>query len=153
MVLSHVPTVNYDFRPKSIYIAHIMRRVLLTSMEKEDFDDKVRTCAGWLSVDCSMCGFRTTVPLCLMQLIFSFCFCLLLRLLLQKDYYGNKRLELAGQLLALLFEDVLKKFNNDLQRSADMTLQKPNHAQAFDIIKNIRQVQIHAVFWQRASER
>lgn len=27
------------------------------------------------------------------------------------DFYGNKRLELAGSLLALLFEDLLKRFN------------------------------------------
>ena len=27
-----------------------------------------------------------------------------------RDYYGNKRLELAGQLLSLLFEDLVSNF-------------------------------------------
>lgn len=32
-----------------------------------------------------------------------------------KDYYGNKRLELAGGQLALLFEDLFKRFNGELK--------------------------------------
>lgn len=55
-----------------------------------------------------------------------------------KDYYGNKRLEVAGDLLSLLFEDLFKIFNKDLKRQADMVLQKANRAQAFDIVKSIR---------------
>lgn len=41
-----------------------------------------------------------------------------------KDYYGNKRLELAGQLLSLLFEDLLKRLNADLRKQADIALSK-----------------------------
>lgn len=33
-----------------------------------------------------------------------------------KDYYGNKRLELAGQLVSLLFEDLFKKFQFDFKK-------------------------------------
>lgn len=58
-----------------------------------------------------------------------------------RDYYGNKRLEMAGQLLSLLFEDLFKKFNNDLKRIADMTIPKQRVAQ-FDIVKHMRQDQI-----------
>lgn len=34
-----------------------------------------------------------------------------------RDYYGNKRLELAGGLLALLFEDLFKRMNAELKRT------------------------------------
>ena len=55
-----------------------------------------------------------------------------------KDYYGNKRLELAGQLLALLFEDLFKRLNSDLKRQADAVLSKANRATQFDIAKCFR---------------
>lgn len=55
-----------------------------------------------------------------------------------KDYYGNKRLELAGQLLGILFEDLFKRFNKDLSRAADQYLSRPNRAAGFDIVKCMR---------------
>jgi DNA-directed RNA polymerase III subunit RPC2 len=55
-----------------------------------------------------------------------------------KDYYGNKRLELSGQLLALLFEDLFKRFNAELKKTADQFLTKTNRTAPFDILKSIR---------------
>lgn len=52
-----------------------------------------------------------------------------------RDYVGNKRLELAGELLGLLFEDLFKRFNSDLKRSIDKVLSKPNRAQEFDVLR------------------
>ncbi|KAF2118859.1 hypothetical protein BDV96DRAFT_596676 [Lophiotrema nucula] len=49
-----------------------------------------------------------------------------------RDYVGNKRLELAGQMLALLFEDCFKRFNHDFKMSIDKVLKKQNRAQEFD---------------------
>ena len=55
VVLAHVPVRGFNFRPKCIYVAHMIRRILLTQLKRVKLDDK--------------------------------------------DYYGNKRLELAGQLM------------------------------------------------------
>jgi DNA-directed RNA polymerase III subunit RPC2 len=49
-----------------------------------------------------------------------------------RDYVGNKRLELAGQLLSLLFEDLFKKFNEDIKANIDKILSKKNRAASFD---------------------
>merc|ERR1712198_544237 len=54
-----------------------------------------------------------------------------------RDYYGNKRLELAGSLLSLLFEDLFKRLNWELKAIADKNIPKVRAAQ-FDIIKHIR---------------
>lgn len=54
------------------------------------------------------------------------------------DHYGNKRLELAGAMLSLLFEDLLKKLNLELKLIADKMIPKVKAAQ-FDMVKHIRE--------------
>lgn len=54
-----------------------------------------------------------------------------------KDFYGNKRLELAGSLLALMFEDLFKKFNKDLRQIANKNIPKIKAA-PFDIVTHMR---------------
>eukprot|EP01071_Lankesteria_metandrocarpae_P009672 Lankesteria_metandrocarpae@DN5237_c0_g1_i3.p1 len=39
-----------------------------------------------------------------------------------RDYLGNKRLELAGQLVALMFEDLFKRFCTQTKKQADQSL-------------------------------
>ncbi|KAM0786053.1 DNA-directed RNA polymerase III subunit [Microbotryomycetes sp. NB124-2] len=91
VVLAHVPVEDLNFRPKAVYIALMVRRVLMAMIDPKSVDDR--------------------------------------------DYVGNKRLELAGQLLSLLFEDLFKKFNHDLKTNIDKILKKPNRAQEFDAMK------------------
>jgi DNA-directed RNA polymerase III subunit RPC2 len=54
-----------------------------------------------------------------------------------RDFVGNKRLELAGQLLSLLFEDLFKKFCGDVKASIDKVLKKDNRAMPLDAVTMI----------------
>lgn len=54
-----------------------------------------------------------------------------------RDYYGNKRLELAGSLMSLMFEDLFKRMCWELKTIADNNIPKVR-ANPFDIIKFIR---------------
>ncbi|KAK9471828.1 uncharacterized protein V1510DRAFT_419125 [Dipodascopsis tothii] len=92
-VIAHITVENLDFREKSMYMAIMTRRVLMTMLNPALVDDR--------------------------------------------DYVGNKRLELAGQLLSLLFEDLFKKFNSDFKSSIDKVLKKPNRTNEFDALLNI----------------
>ncbi|KAL7421638.1 DNA-directed RNA polymerase III complex subunit Rpc2 [Cryptotrichosporon argae] len=55
-----------------------------------------------------------------------------------RDYVGNKRLELAGQMLSLLFEDSFKTFNSDLKKRMDKIAEKKTRATAFDPSQLVR---------------
>ncbi|MCJ1304302.1 DNA-directed RNA polymerase III core subunit ret1 [Hypocenomyce scalaris] len=88
VIITHVPVQGLNFRPKALYVAFMVRRVLMASNDPRLVDDR--------------------------------------------DYVGNKRLELAGQLLSLLFEDLFKKFNHDIKLNIDKVLKKPVRTEEFD---------------------
>ncbi|XP_047315240.1 DNA-directed RNA polymerase III subunit 2 [Impatiens glandulifera] len=54
-----------------------------------------------------------------------------------KDYVGNKRLELSGQLLSLLFEDLFKTMNEETIKHVDIILGKASRSSRFDISQHI----------------
>ncbi|XP_051121489.1 DNA-directed RNA polymerase III subunit 2 isoform X2 [Andrographis paniculata] len=54
-----------------------------------------------------------------------------------KDYVGNKRLELSGQLISLLFEDLFKTMNDEARKTIDNVLAKPSRSSRFDISQYI----------------
>lgn len=88
VLIPHVPVTGLNFRPKAMYVAFMVRRVLMAMHDPSLVDDR--------------------------------------------DYVGNKRLELAGQMLSLLFEDHFKRFNSDFKGTIDRVLKKPARTQAFD---------------------
>lgn len=92
-ILSHVPVIDFNFRPKALYLALMIRRVITAQFDRSLIDDK--------------------------------------------DYYGNKRLELAGSLLALMFEDLFKRFNWELKQIANKNIPKIRAA-PFDIVNHMR---------------
>ena len=55
-----------------------------------------------------------------------------------RDFVGNKRLELAGQMLSLLFDDHFKRFNFDLKLRFDRSLSKKNPVTQFDAHEQFR---------------
>ncbi|KAI3892847.1 hypothetical protein MKW92_036924 [Papaver armeniacum] len=78
--IANVPVREMNFRPKCIYAAVMMRRMMDANLNKAAIDDK--------------------------------------------DYVGNKRLELSGQLISLLFEDLFKTMNDEAKKRMDLELKK-----------------------------
>ncbi|KAJ4720430.1 DNA-directed RNA polymerase subunit beta [Melia azedarach] len=86
--LANVPVCNNNFRPKCLYVAVMLRRMMEAMLNKDAMDDK--------------------------------------------DYVGNKRLELSGQLVSLLFEDLFKTMISEVKKHVDFVLSKPSRSSKID---------------------
>ncbi|XP_024024074.1 DNA-directed RNA polymerase III subunit 2 [Morus notabilis] len=91
--LANVRVHGNNFRPKCIYVAVMIRRIMDAILNKDAMDDK--------------------------------------------DYVGNKRLELSGQLISLLFEDLFKSMITEVRRAVDNILSKPSRSSRFDFSQYI----------------
>jgi DNA-directed RNA polymerase III subunit RPC2 len=100
VIITHVPVHNMNFRPKALYIAFMVRRLLMAMHDPSLVDDR--------------------------------------------DYVGNKRLELAGQMLSLLFEDCWKRFNSEFKKEIDKITAKAFRAEPLDAY-NIMPVNNHYI--------
>ncbi|KAL8814416.1 MAG: hypothetical protein Q9223_006353 [Gallowayella weberi] len=94
VILVHVPVHGLNFRAKALYLAFMVKRVLMARHDPKLIDNR--------------------------------------------DYVGNKRLELAGQLLSLLFEDLFKKFCHDVRMTIDKVLKRPSRTEEFDALTCIQ---------------
>lgn len=86
--IANVPVRHNNFRPKCLYVAVMLRRMMDAILNKDAMDDK--------------------------------------------DYVGNKRLELSGQLISLLFEDLFKTMISEVKKTIDAILAKPSRSSRFD---------------------
>ncbi|KAI0986607.1 hypothetical protein GJ496_007640 [Pomphorhynchus laevis] len=94
LIVSHLHVKNFDYRVKAIFIAHMLRRVILAEKGKVKPVDR--------------------------------------------DYYGNKKLELSGELISILFEDLFKRFNSELQKTVSKLGAKSSSKGDFDILQHVR---------------
>ncbi|KAI4155437.1 MAG: hypothetical protein LQ341_000167 [Variospora aurantia] len=90
VILVHVPVEGLNFRAKALYLAFMVKRVLMAKCDPKLIDNR--------------------------------------------DYVGNKRLELAGPLVSLLFEDLFKKFCRDIKMTIDKVLKRPARTEEFDAL-------------------
>ncbi|XP_015694372.2 DNA-directed RNA polymerase III subunit 2 [Oryza brachyantha] len=92
--VAHVPVNSGNFRPKCIYTAVMLRRMMDAILNADTFDDK--------------------------------------------DYVGNKRLELSGQLISLLFEDLFKTMNSNAVELMNRTSERI-HSSPLDLSLHIKE--------------
>ena len=95
-ILAHVPVVDFNFKPKAVYLSVMLNRVIAARKDEKVIDDR--------------------------------------------DYYGNKRIELAGSLISLLFEDLFKTFNQKVATIYDKNVKSKQvcATDALSIMQSLR---------------
>ena len=176
-----VQVVQFNFKPKCIYLALMVRRVIQAQGDVYKVDDKdyygnkrlelagqvsfsdtqslLQYCMpDWNSLPLlvvkekghftlKFVSFNVFVALCEpKENLFSYkynkyFFSLTRNKSLNNHFEIINFVFVFSQLIALLFEDLFKKFNSELKKIADQTIPKPRAAQ-FDIVKHMRQDQI-----------
>ena len=149
VVIAHVPVVRFDYRQKVTYLAVMLRRLMHAIQDPAMIDDRCEHVH--LEIYCK-CSATAAFPHQLMSdesliVMMQHFECSVLQIapwgisacLCCRDYYGNKRLELAGGLLSLLFEDLFKRMNADLRKQASRALSKQSRAEHFDWARHIDQ--------------
>ncbi|KAJ3035069.1 DNA-directed RNA polymerase III core subunit ret1 [Rhizophlyctis rosea] len=56
-----------------------------------------------------------------------------------RDFAGNKRLELSGQLLTILYEDLFKSWTSTIKRTIDQNLKRKNRVSQYDAATAVTQ--------------
>ncbi|XP_021274185.1 DNA-directed RNA polymerase III subunit 2-like [Herrania umbratica] len=75
--------------------------------------------------------------------------CIVSYRLVESDYLGNKRFELSGQLISLLFEDLFKTMIGEVKKRMDIILSKPARSSILDPSLILRLVNIITVGLER----
>ncbi|KAL6582988.1 hypothetical protein OROMI_005066 [Orobanche minor] len=115
LFLANVPVRQNNFRPKCIYVAVMLRRMMEAILNKDAMDDKSRVWPfngevrdgnsrltnfiDYRGNGDAMCDIKSAN--------------------VGNDYVGNKRLELSGQMIAILFEDSFKSMNEEARSLID----------------------------------
>ncbi|KAF4378517.1 hypothetical protein F8388_022338 [Cannabis sativa] len=115
--LANVRVHDNNFRPKCIYVAVMLRRIMDAILNKDAMDDKT--------------------PDQILQRIPSLIIVVKVTASFREDYVGNKRLELSGQLISLLFEDLFKTMISEAKKSVDTILSKTSRCSRFDFSQGL----------------
>ncbi|KAM0679347.1 DNA-directed RNA polymerase III subunit RPC2 [Binucleata daphniae] len=124
VILPNVECVGLNYRTKAIYIAFMIRRILQAKLVLNNNEQHIDTTTDDSNVY-ENTNSNETVKKAQETTNYEAD---------DKDFVGNKRFELAGQLLSIMFEDLFKKYNSELKKAIDKVLAKQSRAQEFDAI-------------------